>query len=159
MIEALLFSWHKNVEYAQKLVADVADDRMVYQPAANMNHPAWVFSHLNAYHPVIVSMVNDQPFDDPKDHPFGMKSKPLADTAAYPSRGQLIESFCNGHEDVDRALRSVGTRALQGPVQLKRWAGTMPTVGVALVYLMIVHESTHLGQLSAWRRVQAMPSV
>lgn len=159
MIESLIHSWDKNLDYAKKLVADVSDDRMVYQPAPNVNHPAWVFSHLNAYHPVIVSMVRGQRFDDPIEHRFGMKSKPVTDAAVYPSRAQLIESFACGHSEVTQALQAADPGVLQGAVQLERWARAMPTVGIALVYLMILHESTHLGQLSAWRRVQAMPSV
>jgi hypothetical protein len=158
-IDTLLFSWDKNLDYATKLVADVPQDRMVYQPEVGMNHPAWVLSHLNAYHPVIVSLVRGETFDDPKEHPFGMKSKPVADVAVYPPKAQLVESFIQGHHDVTAALRTAGPGVLQGEVPLERWIRYFPSVGVVLGYLMLVHESTHFGQLSAWRRVQGMPSV
>ena len=35
----------------------------------------------------------------------------------------------------------------------------MPKIGIWLNYLMTLHESTHLGQVSVWRRVQGMPAV
>jgi hypothetical protein len=42
---------------------------------------------------------------------------------------------------------------------LERWKATFPKVGSILGYLMLVHESTHLGQISMWRRVQGLPAV
>ena len=159
MIETLLTSWDKNLDYARRLVDDIPDDRMTYQPAADMNHPAWVFSHLNAYHPVIAAMVRGQSFDDPKDHPFGMKSKPVADASVYPSKSELVETFGRGHDEVTAALRAATPESLAAPIPLERWVKYFANVGVALGYLMLLHESTHFGQLSAWRRVQGMPSV
>jgi hypothetical protein len=35
----------------------------------------------------------------------------------------------------------------------------MPQVGIVLPYLMLVHENTHLGQVSAWRRILGLPPV
>lgn len=159
MIDTLLHSWDKNLDYATKLVADVPQDRMAYQPAVGMNHPAWVLSHLNAYHPVIVCLIRGQTFDDPKDHPFGMKSKPVGDGSVYASKEELVASFTQGHHDVTQALRNAGPGVMEAAVPLERWTRYFPSVGVVLGYLMLLHESTHLGQLSAWRRVQGMPSV
>lgn len=159
IIDALLFGWDKNRSYGGKLVGDVPDDQMVFQPAPGMNHPAWVLCHLNAYHPVIVCLAQGRLFDDPKDHPFGMKSKPVSDASAYPSRSQLVEVFERGHDQVTAALRSCKPDKLAGPVPLERWQSVMPSIGAALAYLMLLHESAHLGQLSAWRRVQGLPSV
>ena len=157
--EVLLTSWDKNLEYARRLVEDVPDDCMYYQPVVDMNHPAWILSHLNAYHPVITAMVQGAPFDDPKDHPFGMKSKPITSPDIYPSKSELIDTFVCGHNQVGAAVRSVSPGAFDASIPLERWQKYFANVGVALGYLMLLHESTHFGQLSAWRRVQRMPSV
>ena len=53
MIDALLLGWDRNLDYAKRLLADVPEDRMAHQPAVHMNHPAWIFSHVNLYHPVM----------------------------------------------------------------------------------------------------------
>lgn len=159
MKDILLFSWDKSLDYGQKLLADVLEDRMVYQPAVNINHPAWVYSHLNAYHPVITAMIRGELFDDPKEHPFGMKSKPVADASVYASKSELIESFVRGHHQVTEALKVADDAIIHRDVPLERWVKYMPNVGAALGYLMILHESTHLGQISAWRRVQGMAMV
>ena len=159
MKDILLFSWDKNLDYGQKLLADLPEDRVVFQPAENMNHPAWVFSHLNAYHPVITAMIRGEVFDDPKEHPFGMKSKPVTDASVYPTKSKLVEAFVRGHHDVTEALRAADEAIIHQAVPLERWVKYIPNIGAALGYLMILHESTHLGQISAWRRVQGMAMV
>ncbi len=159
VVEFLLYSWDKNLDYAQKLVADVPGDRMVHQPAIGMNHPAWVLGHLNAYHPVIVSLAKGETFRDPRKHRFGMLSKPEADASVYPAKDELVGAFVRGHEEAKAALQAASAGFLDGPVTLERWKNYFPSVGAVLVYLMALHEATHLGQLSAWRRVQGMGSV
>lgn len=158
-IEGLLFSWGKNLAYGQNLVADLSDEQMGVQPVPGMNHPAWVLSHLNAYHPVIEHVIKGELFDDPKDHPFGMKSKPEADRSVYASKEKLVADFVAGHERVEKALRAAGDAVWTKPIVLERWVQVMPTAAIGLPYLMLVHENTHFGQLSAWRRVQGLPSV
>ncbi len=157
--KSLLISWNKNADYAQKLVADLSDEQMVVQPAVGMNHPAWVFSHLNAYHPVMVALLQGQPFDDPQGHPFGMRSAPVADVAIYPNKSDLMAAFQHGHDQVARSVEAAEAAAFEQPMPLERWQASFPLVGNALAYLMLLHESQHLGQISAWRRVQGLASV
>ena len=159
MIDGLLLGWDRNLDYARRLLADVPEDRMCYQPVVNMNHPAWVFSHLNVYHAPMVGLLSGKPFEDPKGHKFGMGSKCLADASQYASKNELLAAYERGHADVATAMRIGGQAALDADTPLERWRASMPKVGVALPYLMLVHESTHLGQISMWRRAQGMPSV
>ncbi len=158
-VKSLLIPWDKNAEYAERLVGDLNAEQMIHQPGEGMNHPAWIVSHLNAYHPVLVAMLNGQTFDDPKGHKFGMQSKPESDASIYQPKDQLMAEFTKGHNEVRDALNAAGDNGLSAAMTLERWKGPFPTVGSALGYLMVFHESTHLGQLSAWRRVQGLPSV
>ena len=163
IIQGLLYCWNKNMQYGPKLVEDLTEDQMLAQPAPEgkspANHPAWIFSHLNAYHPVIESLINGVEFEDPKQHPFGMLSKPEADPAIYETKQELVDRFVAGHQAVERLLSRQSDSLFAMPVKLSRWAEVMPTVGNALPYLMLNHENLHLGQLSAWRRIQGLPSV
>lgn len=159
LVETLLIGWEKNEDYASRLVVDLDNAQMVAQPAPNMNHPAWTFSHLNAYHPVLVALLQGEDCDDPKDHPFGMQSKPEGNAAVYLPKGDLLATFRTGHQSVADALTAADEAALAAPIPIERWKTVFPKVSSCLGYLMLVHESTHLGQLSAWRRVQGLPSV
>ena len=159
VIKGLLLVWNKNKDYGQKLVADLSEQQMVVQPGPGANHPAWVLSHLNAYHPVIECIIKGEAFEDPKDHPFGMKSKPEADRSIYASKDELVADYIKGHDAVAAALSAAGDDVFNNTINLERWLKVLPTAGVALPYLMALHENIHLGQLSAWRRVQGFPSV
>lgn len=161
-IEGLIFGWKKNSAYAPSLVADLTEDQMVSQPGqgdAPSNHPAWVLSHLNAYLPVIESLILGKEFQDPKEHPFGMMSKPESDRSIYQSKDELVTEFVEGHDRMVELLSSAEENVLSQPVVLPRWKDVMPKVGIALPYLMLNHENIHLGQLSAWRRIQGLPAV
>lgn len=163
VINGFLFAWKKNQDYAPKLVADLSEEQMVAQPAANpdapANHPAWVLSHLNAYHPIICAIIKHETFDDPKDHPFGMLSKPESSRDTYQSKQELLDTFLAGHEQVARLLGESDNSVFDQKIQLPRWSEIMPTAAIALPYLMFNHENLHLGQVSAWRRIQGLPSV
>lgn len=162
-VEGLVFGLRKNVDWATRLVADLSEAQMVQQPPglrpAPMNHPAWVFSHLNVYLPIMVALLEGRDFDDPKNHPYGMQSKPEVDRSLYPVKHELMETFAQGHERMAKILANASEATLEQPVHLARWKETMPKVGVALPYLLLVHENQHLGQISAWRRVLGLPSV
>lgn len=161
--EGLLFGLKKNLDWAQRLTADLSDQQMTLQPPgerpAPVNHPAWIFSHLNVYLPVMASLLKGEIFDDPKFHPFGMQSKPEVNASIYASRSELLGAWKQGHEEIAALLGSATDATLQQPVMLPRWKEIMPTVGIALPYLLLVHENQHLGQLSAWRRVLGLPAV
>jgi len=162
-IEGLVYCYRKNLDYAPKLVADLSPDQMVAQPTKELpiptNHPAWVFSHLNVYLPVIQSLIQGKTFPDPKDHPFGMQSKPQSDRSIYPSKEELVDTFVEGHQAIIELLSQADDSLLGQPVTLTRWQSIMPTLGIALPYLMLNHENGHLGQISTWRRVQGLPPV
>ena len=163
IIDGLLFAWQKNSDYGSGLVSDLSEAQMTLQPAPEgkspANHPAWVLSHLNVYIPIIESLIQGKAFDDPKGHQFGMQSKPESDASIYAARQQLIEEYVAGHQRVTSLLKDAGAASLEQDVLLERWKPVMPKTGIALLYLMLNHENVHLGQVSAWRRIQGMPSV
>lgn len=161
-VDALLYGWNKNADYAARLVADLSPQQMTHivpdtlEPA---NHPAWILSHLNAYIPIVVALVSDRNFDDPREHKYGMLSRPEPSLDAYPAKDELVREFVDGHRQVDSLLRAAPADLIDRDVTLPRWQPTMPKVGIVLSYLMLAHESLHLGQLSAWRRLQKLPHV
>lgn len=163
VLDGFVFCAQKNLDYGQKLVADLTAEQMIQQPAADpaapANHPAWVLSHLNAYLPIMLSALNGELFEDPKTHPFGMQSQPVDDASVYQSKDELIAEFTRGHEAVISKLQSSAVDVLQQPIELARWQSVLPTVGVCLPYLLCNHENIHLGQISAWRRIQGLASV
>lgn len=157
--QSLLIGWAANGDYAQRLVADLEGDQWVKQPGPGMNHPAWILAHLSLYHGVLATLLRGGTPEDPKGHRFGMQSKPEADASVYGDPAELVARFVTGHVEVTAALEAADAAALQRAMPIERWATRFAKVSDLLGYVMLVHEATHLGQLSAWRRVQGLASV
>jgi hypothetical protein len=164
LANAILCTWRRNRAYALRLVEGLDEPEWVAQPAGLtpgvvMNHPAWVLCHLALYASVAAPMARAEPFPDPLDHRYGMKSVPLVDRAAYPPGARIVEDYCRAHDDAERSLEVATDRifALVNPIERQRAA--QPSVGDMLVTLMVKHESMHLGQLSAWRRAMGLARV
>ena len=151
---ALGISWTRNGAYALRMVEGLTDPQFVAQPwpagskladgtpRPLMNHPAWILSHLNIY-----------------QHPFGPKSEIADLSLQYAPRLTLIADYARMHAEVEAALRAADPATLADPNPLERWRAMHPRVGDMLVTLVVKHESTHLGQLSAWRRAMGMGRV
>ena len=161
LASAILITWKRNGAYSLRLVGDLADDQMIAQPVPGrvLNHPAWILSHLALYTGVCSSLLRAEPFADPFDHPYGQKSEPLSEAAAYQTRAELVTHYQRAHDDAEAALLGADAVVFSSPTPIERWRKVHPTTGDMLVTLMVKHESAHLGQLSAWRRAMGLPRV
>lgn len=159
MIDDLLFLYSKNLDYARRLVADVDDAQMAAQPAPLMNHPAWTLGHLAGTANFLLRLWGKPTLVPPtwKDR-YGRDSKPSADRAIYESKKQLLDILERSHAAVETALRSMTEKDLSGPAPAP-YNERFPTFRSLVIQMLSGHEQTHLGQLSAWRRVQGLPPV
>ena len=158
---ACSINFRRNAGYGERLVADLAPDQWIAQPVPGqiMNHPAWVFAHLNLYASIVTMLAKSVPFTDPLDHQYGMKSHPLPSLAAYPSPQEQLATWKRVHQECLEALAVIDESRLAAPPPIDRWREAHPTIGDVLVLLTVKHESHHLGQLSAWRRALGLPPV
>ena len=158
---AIMITWRRNGAYALRLVGDLTPEQWTAQPVQGrtLNHPAWVFSHLNVYTPICTSMLMSRGFADPIDHPFGQKSEVQNNPGVYAASAMLASEFARLHEEAERALAAAPAEVFAAANPLERWRAMHPTIGDMLVTLMVKHESGHLGQLSAWRRAIGLARV
>ena len=158
---SILITWRRDIAYALRLVGDLTDEQMIAQPVPGrtMNHPAWTLAHLHLYNEVIAKMLQRIPFEDPKEHPFGMKSSPQGDAKVYQPRERAIEAYQRSHDVAERALVECDPGVFSEDVPLERWRALHPKVADMTLMLMVKHESMHLGQLSAWRRAMGLGRV
>jgi hypothetical protein len=161
MMKAIVRTWAAQREYAAKLVADVPEAAMVSQPVAGvlMNHPAWTLGHLLPYCSTVAAMLRGEAFPDPMHSPFAKGSSPSADLGVYPEKAVLVADYLRAHDDAAAALEAADASVMGLKIPLARWEQRFPLVGDAVVYLMVSHEATHLGQLSAWRRAGGRAAV
>jgi hypothetical protein len=162
MIEPLISSYTRTLDYAKRLVADLPQDRMDAQPIAGkaMNHATWVIGHLARSADGTAALFGLEPLSPPEwSEAFGNTSKPAPTGTPSPSKEVLISALEKAHARVIEALRKAGPAVLTQPTPVERLKARFPTIGDALMLYMAYHEAVHLGQLSAWRRAQGLPSV
>ena len=161
--ESLLFVWRKNGKRAHDLFANLPENRIAEPAGGIVNHPAWCMSHLNLYHPAILSLARGETVADPATAPgsekHGNGSKPVADAKLYLPRAELIVRFTQGHAQVEAALADAPCDIFKGEPALERWKTFFGTTGAGLAYLMLFHESHHLAEIADWKKVQGIPVV
>ena len=160
MIESVLRIYARNLDYANRLVADVQPETMAAQPAPGMNHAAWVLGHLTFSCDLVGGALGLPPAMPEAWLPiFNNESHPSADATIYPDKATLLDALARGHARVAEAVSQAAPGTMEQPMPEERFRKYFPTIGDAVLYMSTSHESTHLGQLSAWRRAQGMPSV
>lgn len=160
MLAPLLHTWNLNLGYAHRLVEDLADDQLALQPAPGMNHAAWVLGHLACTADMLATMIGGSPVCPP-DWPglFDWNSSPVAERSRYPAKTDLLRALAEGHGQIAAALPGFPADRWPEPTPVEEVRGFLPTLGDCVVFVMAAHENIHLGQLSAWRRVQALGRV
>ncbi len=157
--EIVLFNFVKS--YFHKLVADISDESLAEQPMPGVNHPAWIMGHLciaNDYVSQILgnegacSYTNGSPFSH-------LALKLLADRESYPSKQELIEEFDLSHARAIVSVKHSTPEQMATPQLSSFYKEELPLVGDLIAHLMTTHPTSHLGQLSTWRRVKELPSV
>ena len=160
MISPLLHTWNLNLGYAKRLVADVLEETMALQPSPGINHAAWVLGHLACTADMLANMIGVSPVC-PSDWAalFDWNSSPSSDASLYPSKATLLQALEDAHTGIAAALPDFPEARWTETTPLEAVRGFLPTTGDCLVFVMAAHENMHLGQLSAWRRVQGMSRV
>jgi len=160
MLDHIIRAAEVNVDYAKKLVADIPEDKMCVQPAAGMNHAAWVLGHLAFVFDSMLRVFGPKPSMAPERAAlFNLSSKPHTDRAAYPSKAALLEEYEATYRRLVAAIKEAPQEALDREFPNPKLRPMLPTVGVAMVHILASHHALHLGQLSAWRRAQGLPGV
>lgn len=160
MTGPLLHTWNLNLGYARRLVTDIPDDSMALQPAPDMNHAAWVLGHLACTADMLAAMIGVPPVCPPEwTALFDWNSCPSGNAGRYPSKSALLRALEDAHAGIANALPGVPESRWHEPTPLETVRGFLPTLGDCFVFVMAAHENMHLGQLSAWRRVQGMGRV
>ena len=106
MTDPLLHTWNLNLGYANRLVADIPDDKMAVQPAPGMNHAAWVLGHLAFTADMLGAMIGVKPVC-PADWAarFDWNSSPSNNASQYPSKATLRKVLEDAHATIAAALR------------------------------------------------------
>lgn len=141
-----------SITYAKQILADIDDASMCQQPAG-LNHPAWLLVHLSTAADYAAKLLGGAGVCPKSWSAMGDTKRPLSQTRAdYPSKTELLETFERSFQNAADLYEKASDEDLNKPQKLGFFETELPTVGDMATFLILVHTSLHLGQLSAWRR-------
>jgi hypothetical protein len=152
-----------NLDFCERLCADI-DDAVLWTPAAPGVHaPGWILGHLAISTDFAAGCAGleracpaswHRAFGPVGPRGSGVELEPRA------SKAELLEALRAGHARVDPAVRGVDAASLAGPHGAAALRGTsLTTVRDALSHLLTTHEALHLGQLTMCRRLIGLPAL
>ncbi len=140
--------------YCDMMVSDVPEERICEQPAAAVNHPAWILGHLSLSADFGLRALGAPTLlDESWSQMFGIGSQPVSESANYPTKAELLATFHAGYAAFREAASNASSELLQQPNPSPRLKEHLPTLELAAAFLLSGHFGVHAGQLSMWRRL------
>jgi hypothetical protein len=155
-----------SVGYAERLLNGVPAERFarfacVGGVVVDSNHPAFIYGHLSLYAHRVLQQVGHPAPAKPEFFDLSF-SKDAAcvddpDGSKYPPMEQVVDFFHEGHRMLSGALRSTPNEVFDRPNPAEgRMAELFPTLGSVQTFYCGGHMMMHLGQMSAWRRMEGL---
>lgn len=154
--------------YAERLLKEIPDDKFARfaHPGGQLvqsNHPAFVLGHLSLYGPRIVEQLGGDAaaiapparFVEVFSRDAQCQDDPTG--TIYPTQREVAEVFFRGYRAALDLLRKTPDEQLQVPNPMTAMADRFPTLGSMQAFYVGGHMMMHLGQMSAWRRMQGLP--
>ena len=152
--------------YSDRLLAGVTAERfprfaVVGGRTVHSNHPAFVYGHLSLYTPKILHQLGSPAPPVPEHFEIRFSKDATCvddqDLDLYPAMDEIVTFFLEGHRMVTGALRSTPDDVFQRPNPAEgRMKDLFPTIGSVQTFYCGGHIMMHLGQVSAWRRMEGL---
>ncbi|MCB9838600.1 MAG: DinB family protein [Phycisphaeraceae bacterium] len=124
------------------------------------NHPVFIYGHLSIYPDMVLGAIGRSDLVDPKSeqwHEHFMHGKDCKDGCGdYPSFKEVVAHWKNRYETAINALADVDESAFAGECPFEGLRSRCATLGDMVNFMLVMHTSFHLGQMSTWRRCVGM---
>jgi len=146
-----------SLTYAEANLADLDDKQMLAIPKGFTNHPAWLVGHIiGAFSYAFEALGDKLDIPDNWESLFGMAG--VSNAGPYPSKDELLERLRNAHARLAELIEAATDEQLATPTPDDNpMQSFFPRLGDLVRGATLVHASTHLGQLSAWRTAMQLP--
>jgi len=163
-LDPVLHQYAWNLAYAEALTDDVPTELWARSGGPGLeNHPAWTLGHLVTGSALVADGLGVQiELADGWTDLFLRRGpsderRPDPDEQRYPPKDAVLLELTRLHDLVSAALRAADIESLGGEEQW-RFDGYLPTRLDSLLFMLVAHETVHLGQLGCWRRRFELPS-
>ena len=161
MLRHLLSGYQFNLDRSRVMVKDLSDEQMVWQPHGVVNHPAWILGHLALSSDGLARRFGlESTLPEGWADTFGPGGVPSGAVADFPGRDRTLDELAAQHARVADAVGAADPAVFETPVPFpdERRRKAFPTLGDYAVFVMTIHEGSHIGQIAAWRRAMGLGS-
>jgi hypothetical protein len=157
-----------SIGLGEKLLDGVSPDifgRMAHPGGAAIvsNHGAFIYGHLAFYAPRVIQMAGGPKTSTPDGFAElfadGVECVDDADGSHYPAMDVITDAFFSGYNAALEAVVSASPDVFDNP---NPTGGSLtekfPTIGSMCGFMSCGHIMLHMGQMSAWRRMQGLGS-
>jgi|HubBroStandDraft_4_1064222.scaffolds.fasta_scaffold282060_2 hypothetical protein len=156
--KAILSAYEFQRQYLSLLVEDIPEDKMSAQPGGIVNHPAWQLGHLTLTQDVMVKILGGNSRLDPDwEKRFGRGTIPAGAGSVHPAKSDFLALLDGQRREYVRLFSRLSSDELAKPPTMPGIPPLFTSLGMFLVFLMMSHESGHLGQIASWRKAMGMP--
>ncbi len=145
----------------QKLLSDVDETRFQRPLMEGGNSPAWILSHLAVVNDYALKNFGEQRIAPAEWHKrFRPGASPKDDSGPLPTKAEVLETLDMGRKRIYEAAAKVDPEKMEQP-QTSDFFKDSPvkTMGDVLTHLLTTHFAFHIGQISAWRRLEGKPPI
>jgi hypothetical protein len=158
-----------SLSYAERMLKEVPADKFARLAApggqvVQSNHPAFIYGHLSLYGPRIIEQLGgDATGLAPSQRVAAACSKDAQcqddpQGTIYPAMAEVTDAFFRGYRAALELLQRTPEFSFQKPNPAGgRLTELFPTIGSMHAFYCGGHLMMHLGQMSAWRRMQGLP--
>ena len=153
MLPQLVASFDHAVAFIEDQVADLSDEELRLQPPGAPNHAAWTVGHVvHSCQEIAGEIGVERWLPGDWEARFGYGSMPAPDGSTAVSKAALLAALHDARDRLRVALGALDARALAAPLPHDEARHLFPTLGHALLQVVVAHTAFHAGQLAAWRR-------
>lgn len=157
MIDETLNAYELLRQQIVALAEGIEEEYIAVQPRAVPNHLAWTLGHLVVSCQAIGEELGIPHWLDDRWEPlFGQGTHPVPKRTVYPTKEFLLQAYDDAASRVVERIRQLGLRGMRAALPDENYRAVLPTVGHAVISVLIGHTAYHLGQLAAWNRAVSM---
>lgn len=155
-----------SLAYGDRLLAGVAAERFArFATPGGMvvasNHPAFIYGHLSLYAPKVLQQIGHPAPTVPEHFDLSFSKDTTcrddSDGDLYPAMDDVLAFYHEAYRMVTGGLRSTPNEAFERPNPAEgRMRELFPTIGSVQAFYCGGHMMMHLGQMSAWRRMEGL---
>lgn len=153
--------------YAERLLTGVQPNQFarfatVGDTMIESNHPCFILGHLSLYPARVISELGaDASAIQPSESFDKLFNKTATcvddmDGTLYPSMDQVVTAFRSGHQRAIEVLQQTADERFDAENFNEAMREKFPTVGAMHAFYLSGHFMMHMGQMSAWRRINGM---